>query len=285
MEQMSNLAQTPQLNIADVSGSTSRFDFNSNTIEGAKNYIKARSKQLLRHNYKLQNIDEFYWGVSAYFIKDKKLYQSLYILEQYRNKGIYKQNITETILTSTECVIEDYLISKSIDYVCVSLTPFREYDVISNFYGNQKANRSGVYLMNHIDEGLYILEKVGASEIAKKAYCLHPILQSDGALLNNYDLLKDIEVKVLICLMEYRSVANEYLSKRKINSIDEIRLSPLKDVNDMLMVDKIQNKKDFELYHKDRHHRSSELTEYFNNWLIRLNVSDDFYSECFQYCH
>lgn len=213
------------------------------------------------------------------------MYQSIYILEQYRKKGIYKQNINETILTSTECGIEEYLISKSIDYVCVSLTPFREYDIISNFYGNQKANRSGVDLMNHIDEGLFILEKIGASELAKKAYCLHPILQSDEALLENYDLLKDVDVKVIICLMEYRSVANEYLSKRKINSIDEIRLSPLKDVNDMLIADKIQNKKDFELYHKDTHPRSSELSEYFDNWLIRLNISDDFYSECFQYCH
>lgn len=284
-KQNMNNPKKPQLNIPAVSGSTSRFDFNSNTIEDAKNYINARSKQLLRHNYKLRNIEEFYWGISAYFSKDDKMYQSIYILEQYRNKGIYRKNINKTILTSIECGIEEYLISKSINYVCVSLTPFREYDIISNFYGNQKANRSGVHLMNHIDEGLFILDKIGASELAKKAYCLHPILQSDEALLENYDLLKDVDAKVIICLMEYRSVANEYLSKRKINSIDEIRLSPLKDVNDMLIADKIQNKKDFELYHKDTHHRSSELSEYFDNWLIRLNVSDNFYSECFQYCH
>lgn len=268
-----------------VSGSTSRFDFNSNSIEGAKNYINARSKQLLRHNFKLKNIDELDWGVSAYFSKDGKLYQSIYILEQYRGKGIFAKNINETILTSTECGIEEYLINKSIDYVCVSLTPFEEYITISDFYGNQKASRSGVHLMNHIDEGLYILEKIGASEIAKRAYALHPIIQSDEALLNNYDLLECVDTKVIISLMEYRSVANEYLSKKEINSFDDIRLSPLKDVNDMLIADKIQNKKDFELYHKGTHHRSNELSSYFDNWLRRLSVSDDFYLECFQYCH
>ncbi len=33
--------------------------------------------------------------------------------------------------------------------------------------------------MNHIDEGLFILKKIGASELAKRAYAIHPILQGD----------------------------------------------------------------------------------------------------------
>ena len=52
-----------------------------------------------------------------------------------------------------------------------------EYNIIKAFYGEERANRSGVLLINHIDEGLHILEKIGASEKSKKAYCLHPILQ------------------------------------------------------------------------------------------------------------
>ena len=280
----SNEPQNPQLNIGVVIGSTSRFNFNANNVTDAKEYIISRAKQLLRLEYKLETIKEFYWGVSAYFIKNKDVFQSLYILEQYRGKGIYKNNITNKILTSKECGIEDYLLENKIPYVCENLTPFAEYKIISDFYKNTKANRSGVFLMNHIDEGLYILEKIGASDTAKKAYCLHPIIQSDEALVDNYELLNNINSQVLISCVEYRSVANEYLSKRKINSIEEIRLSPLKDVNDMLIADKIQNKKDFEIYHKDTHHRSNELDEYFNNWLTKLNVTDEFYSECFQYC-
>jgi hypothetical protein len=68
-------------------------------------------------------------------------------------------------------------------------------------------------------------------------------------------------------------------STRKIESIDEIRLSPLKDVNDMLIADKIQNRKDFDLYHKGKHERSEELDEYFKNWFNRLGITEEFYQE------
>ena len=152
-----------------------------------------------------------------------------------------------------------------------------EYKIISDFYGDKVANRSGVRLMNHIDEGLYILEKIGASDVAKRAYCLHPIVQDDQSLKENSYLLKDIDSDVIIAAIEYRSVANEYLSKRVIESIDEIRLSPLKDVNDMLIADKIQNRKDFELYHLGKHERSNELDQYFKNWFERLEITNEFY--------
>jgi hypothetical protein len=156
---------------------------------------------------------------------------------------------------------------------------FIEYQIISNFYGDKIANRSGVKLMNHIDEGLYILDKIGASDIAKRAYCLHPIVQDDESLKSNKHLLKNIDSDVIIAAIEYRSVANEYLSNRNINSIDEVRLSPLKDVNDMLIADKIQNRKDFEIYHLGKHERSSQLDKYFKNWLTKLDISEEQYQE------
>jgi hypothetical protein len=154
-----------------------------------------------------------------------------------------------------------------------------EYKIISDFYGNKVTNRSGVKLLKHIDEGLSILDKIGASEVAKRAYCLHPIVQDDQSLKENSHLLKNIDSDVIISAIEYRSVANEYLSKRVIKSIDEIRLSPLKDVNDMLIADKIQNRKDFELYHLGKHERSNELDQYFKNWFERLEITNEFYKD------
>lgn len=45
----------------------------------------------------------------------------------------------------------------------------------------------------------------------------------------------------------------------------------------MLIVDKVQNRKDFELYHLGKHKRSNELNQYFKNWLERLSISEDKY--------
>jgi hypothetical protein len=257
-----------------------RFNFDANTEEEATEYLKARAKQLLRFDFKLKDIVIPQRGVvDAYFEKDGKLYQSIYILNDYRGEGLYQKYIIHDILTSDDCGISGYLTKNNIDFISVDLYEYEEYKIISDFYGNQIAKRSGVQLMNHIDEGLYILENIGASEEAKKAYCLHPIVQDDQSLYLNKDILKYIDYKVIINSIEYRSVANEYLSKRVINSLDDIRLSPLKDVNDMLIADKIQNRKDFQLYHLRTHDRSEQLDQYFKNWLEKLEVSEDFYNK------
>jgi len=261
----------------------SRFDFDANTIDGAKQYIFARAKQLLKHGYKFESMGLQEWGIIAFFSKHEKTYQALYILKDFRGKGLYKQNIHQTILTSKECQISHYLHSNKIDYVEEVLTPFEEYNLISDFYGSKKAKRSGVFYMNHIDEGLYILNRIEATMTAKKAYCIHPLIQGDEDLLQNRYLLSEVDVQTVITATEYRSVANEYLSKRKIQSADDIRLSPLKDVNDMLIADKIQNRKDFELYHKNHEH-ARELKEYFDNWFYKLGITEEFYQECVKVC-
>lgn len=255
-----------------------RFNFDTNTEEEATEYLKARAKQLLRFGFKLKDIVIPQRGVvDAYFEKDGKLYQSIYILNDYRGEGLYQKYIIHDILTSDDCGISGYLTKNNIDFISVDLYKYDEYRIISDFYGDKIAKRSGIQLMNHIDEGLYILEKIGASEEAKKAYCLHPIVQGDDGLKEDSHLLKDIDYRVIINSIEYRSVANEYLSYREIKSLDEVRLSPLKDVNDMLIADKIQNRKDFELYHLGNHDRSEELDQYFKNWLEVLGISEDFY--------
>lgn len=149
-----------------------------------------------------------------------------------------------------------------------------EYRLIHSYYTGKTAERSGVKLINHIDEGLMILNYIGASEIAQRAFCIHPLLQGDTDLKKNIfdSKMKLVDACVLITAMEYRRVANNYLSHRTIQCLKDIELSPLKDVNDMLIADKVQNFKDFELHHKATHERSSELTEYFNNWIRKLGV-------------
>jgi hypothetical protein len=260
-----------------------RFSVESiSTVSDAINYYISRSKQLLKHGYFLTSFDTFHGGVSAYFEKNRETFQSIYIFDSFRGKGLFKNQVRGTILTDYDCGLYGYLNKNNIDFKIVSLIPYEEYRMISSFYGDKKAERSGVYYMNHIDEGLYILDKINASMIAKKAYCLHPIIQTDEDIIQEsiYNRLTDTSPKVAMVATEYRSVANEYLSNRVIKSINEIRLSPLKDVNDMLIADKIQNRKDFIFYHQDAHPRSKELSIYFDNWFRRLGITRDFYNEC-----
>ncbi len=264
-----------------------RFNFDANSYSEAERYIKNRNIQLLKYGVCFKSISKIpTWlgevGIDAKYYYNGEYYHAIYIYKDFRGMGIYEKYVKDQnykIITHVDCELIDYLKSREIPFIYFAeVETMLEYKIIQDFYGSKKTKRSDVYLMNHIDEGLRILEEIGASDTAKKAYCLHPIFQSDEELLKTYSNFNfKISTDVLIAVMEYRSVANEYLSKRKIDSIDEIRLSPLKDVNDMLIADKVQNYKDFEIYHKGSHPRSKELDEYFKNWLSRLEIDEEKY--------
>lgn len=164
-----------------------------------------------------------------------------------------------------------------------------EYQLISAHYGDRVAQRSQVPLMNHINEGLVILDRISATDQAKRAFCLHPLLQEDADLRENYIYASNVcSASTVMLAMEYRSVANEFLSD-KMDDIDisqalrplgiataatQVRLSPLFEVNEMLVADKVQNRKDFITYHRGTHARSRELDDYFLIWLTALKIDE-----------
>ncbi len=144
----------------------------------------------------------------------------------------------------------------------------KAYQLISNFYGSSVTKRSGVKLINHIDEGIEILESLGAEDDTIDAYCLHPILQSDEEFNKNYTMNFDgISTSAIILAVEYRRVANSYLSDNGIEGFVGFTNDKIKQ---MLFADKKQNEKDFALYHEGTHVRSKELRKYFDNWLNNL---------------
>ncbi|WKB53612.1 hypothetical protein [Eleftheria terrae] len=158
----------------------------------------------------------------------------------------------------------------------------RHYAAIAQHYGNRTAARSGVPLMRHIDEGLYLLDLLGASLRARQAWCLHPLLQDDTSL--QAALAADApwwqhrpDPQALLLAMEYRAVANAYLSQHCRGDDDAIALSPLPEVNQLLVADKVQNRKDFEAHHLGHHPNSATLVRYFANWLRCLQVSEPRY--------
>lgn len=157
-----------------------------------------------------------------------------------------------------------------------------EYKLVKEFYGSRVAERSQVPLMNHINEGLKILDMLEASLAAKRAFCLHPLFQDNDCLYEHSYLWKSVDPEALMLVMEYRNIANAFLSD-KVNKDAYMfpNISPLYEVNQMLIADKVQNYKDFLLYHKATHPRAVELNTYFNLWLTSLTVShEDFDNFC-----
>lgn len=155
---------------------------------------------------------------------------------------------------------------------------------IEEFYGNRTAARSGVPLMNHINEGTRILEAIGAHPTAIEAYRLHPIYQNDSDLEDNYRSLLNRPQLVVLYIMEYRNIANASLSDIVFRNNNKdwcplelrrpIKISPLEQVNKMLIADKVQNWKDFKQFHLGEHARSDELDFYFRSWFRALGISE-----------
>lgn len=158
-----------------------------------------------------------------------------------------------------------------------------EYGLVRAMYGRSVAGRSQKPLIDHIDEGLVILNCLGAQHRVCKAWCLHPLVQSDDDMAGYYSMTHDdVENDVLMLAMEYRYRANSWLSDKvflnpQTNSC-EGRGHPqwsLRATKKMLIADKVQNYKDFCTYHQATHPRSRELNFYFLTWLDALQVTPE----------
>lgn len=152
-----------------------------------------------------------------------------------------------------------------------------EYFLIKSFYGTQTTKRSGVPLMNHIDEGIVIMLNRGASLDAVKAYVVHPLYQGNDEFVKRLMDVPNLPMRTVMLAMEYRRAANAYLCNHHTDNwamLDiEHAVAPLvSDVREMLVADKLQNYKDFVQYHQGTHERSKQLTTYFENWFTLLGA-------------
>lgn len=271
-----------------------RLNKDANNIEEVREYYTDRAKQLLFHNISWTKEILPFKDLGAYtffYASYAKPMVSFYVFKDKRGQNAFKQFLNEwwehkkyyMFITTESCNLEEHFIKHSIPHKIPN--DFQEnwpcYQIISKVYGNECAKRSNVPYMNHIDEGLYIMNKNGYSKEAMGAFCLHPIFQMDD-YFNKYglDIIKNYESynispKEIMFALEYRNIANAYLSFRNISSLDEINLSPISEVNEMLIADKIQNYKDFMLAHYKKHERSNELYQYFHNWFNKLGLPQE----------
>lgn len=151
-----------------------------------------------------------------------------------------------------------------------------EYKFVKELYGDKKAERSQVPYINHINEGLFVLDLINADLVTKKAYCLHGVFQSDNDFADRCNLrdYTHLDPEAILHVIEYRHVANGFLSKHnlEINPID-INAGISYITRDMLIADKVQNFKDFLQHHMGTHPRSKELYKYFSLWFQKLGSS------------
>lgn len=251
----------------------SEINYDATTISDAKAYLNLRYLQLKKFGFvpREELVVEGNSVVTLYDSPTNENYGSVYVLKQFRGQQIFIKRIQQfmiKIVTLEECDISSYLNKIKCEYTELKHSP--AYKLTQEIYGDSKTNRTGVPLMNHIEEGGAILEQLGVSDIVKDAYYLHPLLQSDKSLLDNKSLsFGGVDNESIILAMEYRRVANSYLS----TMIKEDFVGfPMNEIWEMLVADKVQNYKDFLKYHMGTHERSNELNTYFNNWFDLLGI-------------
>jgi hypothetical protein len=272
-----------------------RFDPDATDRRGAVEYLEERAHQALIDGFRpLGSIELLVsggveWGVRALARSPGGVvHQTFYIYAAHRGRGLVSELLARRdypVVTVPDCDLERFLSHKGVPFVVVArITETVEYRAIAAHYGGNRAKRSRVPFMHHIDEGLAVLAAIGAGERAMRAFCLHPLVQADADLAATYPRISELtaDPQVLTLALEYRNIANATLSHRPISGAADIPLSPLGEVNQMLVADKIQNRKDFILHHRATHPRRLELDRYFRLWLERLGIDEDAFAGWFE---
>lgn len=269
-----------------------RFNYIARDIPEALAYYQNRAIQLLSSGWSWDGTyTDLGWGIHIYLIQEGISYDSVYVLKKGQGhlRNWFKTHDHHFVSMPGCEAMYNWLRKNNLPFTLATPYDSDSYNKVAVFYGDRRAKRSNVFYMNHIDEGLYILNKLQANQNTLDAYCLHPIYQANKDIKKLYDtsdwkrpLFKFDNPDLIILTMEYRNIANAYLPKRVISTIEDIELSPLPEVNMMLWADKIQNRKDFERYHLSSHPNAERLERYFQDWFHRLGIPEDFYQECVQ---
>jgi hypothetical protein len=152
----------------------------------------------------------------------------------------------------------------------------RPYAMAAEQWG-EKVSSQGVPYMRHIDDGIRIIDMLREeNHIAKQvddAFILHGLFQSYIDVGNAYSrkYYDKVEPQVLMLVMEYRNIANQWLSPHGFNPTEKPKI-PLFETRVMLVADKIQNYSNFLKNYKLIHPHHQRLDAYFRAWHEHLGV-------------
>lgn len=265
---------------------TPRFPATARTAADATAYYRNRAVQALWLGWRWDGRPiEHGWGVEAVFHDPTGVpHHSIFVLEGHTGRGHlsrwFAAHPDRRFVTSTLCPkMKRWLDARGVKHVTIAPDPWPAYDAVTAFYGDRRARRSGQHLMNHIDEGLFVLRQIDAGPAVRDAWCLHPLVQADADLRHTWaeGRLDGLEPAAVALAMEYRHVANGYLSHHA-RPADWPR-SPLPEVQQMLVADKVQNRKDFERYLRGDVPNGDRLDVYFGEWLDALGVDEARYHD------
>jgi len=247
------------------------------------------SIKLLKSGLRLNRIQENNFGLIGYYdltehsyVRQTKLeYIHIMTYPQYSNKNIEK-SIMDKNPGFRNVVLDDRGLPSN--YVCLSaLVREPEYTYINDLLGNSINKQTHDLRINQIEEGLAILNILNAPNLVRKAYCLHMLFESDEALSKSMELnrMPHTDPKSVLLAMEFRNII-----KTRING--KIKLSPLSEVNQMILAAKIQRYKTFEILYKGEKPHSDEIERDYQLWIKRLYnelINDnkdpmDFYLYC-----
>jgi hypothetical protein len=242
-------------------------------------YFQVRSMQLRPFGFEwtgvLEKHDCGYVTTFRAMAPNGLTYNSFYLPNSMRGRGLGKQLIAKCelpIITMPNCGVTAFIKAcKQAPRVVQGAQKWPDYTLISRHYGSQRAERTGQFYMQHIDEGLFVLTLLGAEDKAKRAYCIHPLVQDDGMVDKWLPILaKEVDAHVLALAMEYRNLANAYLPKHfSLQSAKGINVGVIYAVKHMLIADKVQNYKDF-LLHTPNVGAVDRYIGYFNSWFAAL---------------
>lgn len=163
-----------------------------------------------------------------------------------------------------------------------------EFKLVWDFYEgfNQRANRSHVSKINHIIEGIGVLEYLNADTQTIRAFCLHPLLQMDDDITKHILSIEHCSSIAVALAVEYRNCANAYLCRPETDHYtdEDMPNIPLPQVQQMLVADKVQNFKDFLIHHYQTHERNHQLYAYFVNWLTHLGYTQEDFNDMSEVC-
>lgn len=262
-----------------------RFNPDCKTFEEAREYFQNRGLQLLKYGYRTIHIgwtDYGAVGIFQYKNGNGEVFKTPYVFPKYRHDHRFLQECHKInyygfrVLTHMDCGLVNYLRKNNINFTYPIIPESDAYRVIEHYYDNKKAKRSGIYYMNHIDEGLALFSAWFSENSIKDAYCLHPIYQDNIDAVTKLSFMSDAYSKEITKLAhDYAIAANSYLPKK--GSPQDVPTLNYK-LKTMLIADKIQNRKDFELYNQN-HPNYKDLALYFRRWFDILDISEKEYEK------